>query len=211
MLPDSSKLFHCGNNGRWNACQMVRLNALWRKITMIYWSLSTQESCVMSRCHFRDDYYLSIRINSLICDFSVSFFFFFSFSFCPISPAAHPEQIRPSRICIPLRRATLSSGHVSIPLFICFSRIPGVSSDPALHPDLYPRWSHEADHPAGPEPAPAAVRTEELRVHLPHPGQHAQRPGPEVQQHQHTVSEDHGEARHIITVAYRGEIHCNAC
>lgn len=81
MLPDSSKLFHCGNNGRWNACQMVRLNALWRKITMIYWSLSTQESCVMSRCHFRDDYYLSIRINSLICDFSVSFFFFFSFFF----------------------------------------------------------------------------------------------------------------------------------
>lgn len=98
MLPDSSKLFHCGNNGRWNACQMVRLNALWRKITMIYWSLSTQESCVMSRCHFRDDYYLSIRINSLICDFSVSFFFFFLFLSVPSrqqhiqNKSVHPES-----------------------------------------------------------------------------------------------------------------------
>lgn len=108
------------------------------------------------------------------------------------------------------------SSHVSISLFSFFSS-PGVSSDPALHPDLYPRRSYEADHPASPEPASAAVWTEELRVHLPHPRQHAQCAGSEVQQHQHTVSEDNGKAQDIakpcseIAAVYRGEISCNLC
>lgn len=83
-----------------------------------------------------------------------------------------------------------------------------MSTDPALHPDLYPCWSYEADHSAGPEPSPATVWAEELRVHLPHPGQHAQRPRSEIQQHQHTMSEDHGKAQSTlkfgreITTAY---------
>lgn len=86
-----------------------------------------------------------------------------------------------------------------------------MSSDPALHTDLYPCRRDEAHHSAGPEPPAAAVWPEELRVHLPHPGQHVQRAGAQVQQQQHSVSEDHGkmpnalEALHeIITTRKRG-------
>lgn len=119
-----------------------------------------------------------------------------------------PQNILSTQICVPLRLSAFFSSHVSISLITFFSS-PGVSSDPALHPDLYPCWSYEADHSAGSEPSAAAVWTEELRVHLPHPGQHAQRPGSEVQQQQHTMSEDHGKAQEAwklcseITAAYR--------
>lgn len=122
-----------------------------------------------------------IRVNSqyfaVYCHFSfsgehVSFLY-------PVSPAECTEysvcsDLHPTEILCFLFQSRLN---FFIPIF--FSS-PGVSSGPALHPDLYPCWSYETDHPAGPEPAPAAVGTKELRVYLPHPGQHAQRTGSEV-------------------------------
>lgn len=76
---------------------------------------------------------------------------------------------------------------------LCFPSL-GVPSDPTFHPDLHSCWSYETNHSAYPEPATAAIWTEELRVHIPHPGQHASCASAEVQQYQHTVSEDRGKA-----------------
>lgn len=71
----------------------------------------------------------------------------------------------------------------------------GLPPDPALHPDLHPRWGGETHHPDSQEPAAAAVRAAQLRVHLPHPRQHHARHRPALQQHQHPVPEHLGECR----------------
>lgn len=71
--------------------------------------------------------------------------------------------------------------------------LAGLPSDPAFHPDLHPRGCGETHHPDGQEPAPAAVRPAQLRVHLPHPRQHHPRHRPALQQHQHPVPEHLGE------------------
>lgn len=84
-------------------------------------------------------------------------------------PAFPPTLI----VCSPPgSRLQRPSNHIFLSLWSA-----GVSSDPALHADLYPRRRDEAHHSAGTEPSAAAVRPEELRVHLPHPGQHLQRAG----------------------------------
>jgi len=74
-----------------------------------------------------------------------------------------------------------------------FFHFAGVSSDPTVHSNLHPRWCHEAHHPVGPEPSTAAVWPEELRVYLLYPGERVQCHCTALQQHQHTVSEDHGK------------------
>lgn len=147
------------------------------------------------------NYCLSVRIDSLVCSvLTVSgedvrvFFFSFFLSFI-LALQLHVQNILSTH---PSENICFLFSDTSQFLYSYFPSSPGVSSDPAVHRDLHPRWSYEANHPAGPEPAPAAVWTEELRVHLPHPGQHAQRPGSEVQQHQHTVSEDYGKAQDFI-------------
>lgn len=71
--------------------------------------------------------------------------------------------------------------------------LAGLPPDPALHPDLHPRGCSEAHHPDSQEPAPAAVRPAQLRVHLPHPWQHHPSHRPALQQHQHPVPEHLGE------------------
>lgn len=81
---------------------------------------------------------------------------------------------------------------------ILFFHFTGVSPDPAVHSNLHPRWCHEAHHPSGPEPSTAPVWPEELRVYLLYPGERVQCHCTALQQHQHTVSEDHGK----INVCY---------
>lgn len=82
---------------------------------------------------------------------------------------------------------------LSIVFFLFLSDSAGLPTDPSLNPDLHTRRRDQADHPSSQEPAPAPIRTEELRVRLPHPGGDSQCPRPALQQHLHPVPENSGE------------------
>lgn len=122
--------------------------------------------------------------------------------FCISSFRQHVQKILSTHICISFRAPSFLFLQSRISVFVLFFLSSGVSSNPAFHPDLYPCWSYEADHPTGSEPAAASVWTEELWVYLSHPRQHTQCPGSEVQQHQHTVSEDHGKTEKTNTNSF---------
>lgn len=70
-------------------------------------------------------------------------------------PQKHPEEHSNVLIAVLLSFFFLGSKK----MFLYFE---GVSSDPALHPDLHPCWGHEAHHPLSPESSTAPVWSEKL-------------------------------------------------
>lgn len=67
--------------------------------------------------------------------------------------------------------------------------VPGLSSDPPGAGRPGGGGDGASDHAEGPEPSAASVRTEELRVCVPHPGPSAENPRRQVQLLLHPVSE----------------------
>lgn len=69
----------------------------------------------------------------------------------------------------------------------------GLPADSTINADLHPSGGDQAHHLSCQKSSPTTIRTEELRVCVPHPGGDVQCPRPALQQLIYPVPKDSGE------------------